>query len=800
MAALHLHATNTTPRHDLSDVQTLLSLANTIPAVKSTSSVGEPTSENSCDSFTDSTVLGFGAGDTDDSTCTMCGTVFKNVQLLKRHLQIHVNAPFACTLCPYVSTDKSTLVRHLRTHNGERPFQCAICKYAFTTKANCERHVRKRHNKQTKAEIRSAMQYNPHMQSQRLSPTFSAHSDSGSTVCKYCNKDFKFNRVLRHHLRSLNNSCSRKPFCCIVCKLGFSTKNNCIRHVLKQHPEFQHKLSEAVSSKPLPMDEASGQDPPVPLTFDNDSDLVNEQNDIEVDDLDDDHNSDHIVPRIEQHKGQAKTIPKPEVLKPTAVILGPVNQVIGTLHKVTMSPAAIDVVKSVTPVVLTTVKTAEVEVKKTFATPEAKVTVIPAAHQKVKEQHPGKIELPPPPQDEPLDLAVHALDLSRKDDAQRPKPVPCTPKNNFIDAILTAAKYVPETPTTSPVNEVVFPKVTNEPVRKKIGVPFTKTFILSEKTRTALKILVNAKKSDERFDEQEQQDLASVSALLNAANSHLMLQHMIGENEKEMTAVKVSRTDPEITPKKGTTEMAEHNNGSRKDSPNSVSCKYCRRKFPWTSSLRRHLLTHTGQKPFKCPHCPIYFTTKSNCERHLLRKHDKLGKATRARGSVLMATRASTSNGNKVVNVPSHRLRVPCPCCSRSFRSEDSLTEHLRQRGKPFRCVICCKLFKEAQECVQHVRRVHDLHVLHTVSTSAEVTEGDGGPRCFVCLQPVESAVLQSHFRSEHTLDSDDNNNNNNNSNNSSNNGSNGGRVYEHDVIEMGPGGAAEQEAVKAST
>ncbi|OQR75132.1 hypothetical protein BIW11_00822 [Tropilaelaps mercedesae] len=767
MAALQLYATNTAPRHDLSDVQTLLSLANTIPVAKT--SVGEPTSENSCDSLADSAILGVTtAGDTEESTCTMCGLAFKNVQLLKRHFQLHVNAPFACTLCPYISTDKSTLVRHLRTHNGERPFQCAICKYAFTTKANCERHVRKRHNKQTKAEIRSAMQYNPHMQSQRLSPTFSAHRDSGSTVCKYCNKDFKFNRVLRHHLRSLNNSCSRKPFCCIVCKLGFSTKNNCIRHVLKQHPEFQHKLSEAVSSKPLPVDEASGQDPPVPLTFDNDNDQGGNQ-DGDMEDMETDQSSDHIVPRIDPHELQP-VIAKAEVLKPTAVVLSPVSRVVGTLHKVTVAPVAIDVVKSATPLMLTTLKATGVEVKKAATSPVSKVTIIPAAHQKTKEQHPGKIEPPVPPQDEPLDLAVHALDLSRKD-AQRAKPMAYTPTNNFIDALLTAAKYVPETPTMLQTNDVASSKFSNELTKKNASVSLTKTFILSDKTRTALKILVNAKKSDERsFDEQEQHDLASVSALLNAANSHLMLQHMIGENEKDVTD-RASRPDP-VMSKKGSSEIVERSNEGRKHSPNSVACKFCRRKFPWTSSLRRHLLTHTGQKPFKCPHCPIWFTTKSNCERHLLRKHDKLAKASRARGTLQLATRASTS-GNAAVGPPTRRMRLRCPCCARSFRNDALLAEHLRQPDRPFRCVLCCELFREPHDCVQHVRRAHDLRVLH--QTPAEPAEANGSPRCFVCLQPVEAAALQTHFRAAHGADSDANNN--------SSSSSNGGSAYRHGVI-----------------
>ncbi|GFN79227.1 ras responsive element binding [Plakobranchus ocellatus] len=67
---------------------------------------------------------------------------------------------------------------------------------------------------------------------------------------------------------------------------------------------------------------------------------------------------------------------------------------------------------------------------------------------------------------------------------------------------------------------------------------------------------------------------------------------------------------------------AKKKRNSYADSPHKFSCPYCSRCFPWLSSLNRHLLTHTGQKPFKCPRCPVTFSTKSNRERHLIRKHN----------------------------------------------------------------------------------------------------------------------------------------------------------------------------------
>lgn len=216
-------------------------------------------------------------------TCRICAIHFKNPAALKKHTRSHSQGShnYSCHLCPYTSLDKSTLVRHLRTHNGERPFQCSICKYAFTTKANCERHVRKRHKKFSKQEIKLLMQYNTDLTSSHSDPPIIrkvngdlfpfkslygndssrkslASNNSGNskllmgdddsldsqdvtdTSCKDCGMNFDSSHSLQKHLRSTN--CSPNPFVCAVCQSGFRNKNMCLRHIRERHAGVEEKL------------------------------------------------------------------------------------------------------------------------------------------------------------------------------------------------------------------------------------------------------------------------------------------------------------------------------------------------------------------------------------------------------------------------------------------------------------------------------------------------------------------------------------------------------------------------------
>ncbi|KAK4300501.1 hypothetical protein Pmani_027284 [Petrolisthes manimaculis] len=107
-------------------------------------------------------------------------------------------------------------------------------------------------------------------------------------------------------------------------------------------------------------------------------------------------------------------------------------------------------------------------------------------------------------------------------------------------------------------------------------------------------------------------------------------------------------------------------------------CQICGRKCRSSSELQRHYMTHTGEKPFRCPHCPYSSTLKTN---------GGGGRKSRARWGTV----------------------YQCPFCGKLFRDKTKWSRHCRVHtgDKPFVCGSCGKAFSRKDRLHAHLRDAH---------------------------------------------------------------------------------------------
>lgn len=131
-----------------------------------------------------------------------------------------------------------------------------------------------------------------------------------------------------------------------------------------------------------------------------------------------------------------------------------------------------------------------------------------------------------------------------------------------------------------------------------------------------------------------------------------MLQHL-SQHAKEITTVQCKQTEKPkqipalrpITPKKLDPitepyvnplkfcevtlqdETKEQEEQPKRTSLKKYECRVCSRNFGWSTDLKRHILTHTGERPFRCKLCESTFTRNFLLQKHMSKSHsgDKAG-------------------------------------------------------------------------------------------------------------------------------------------------------------------------------
>uniref|UniRef100_W5L7F6 Ras-responsive element-binding protein 1 n=1 Tax=Astyanax mexicanus TaxID=7994 RepID=W5L7F6_ASTMX len=548
--------------------------------------------------------------------CRFCTQVFSFPGGLQAHMRHHLGtSPYQCSICTYAAPDNATLIRHLRTHSGERPYVCRLCHYPFTVKANCERHLRKKHMKNTRKEIEKNIEYVTTSSSTSAltggtTPELLDSAGAGNTSCRYCGEDLKSYRALQIHLRT-HNGCQKKPFECRQCGAAFLAKRNCIHHLLKQHPDVPEKEIEEHINTSVPANVASSlqasSSPVSPQSGKQDLDTFSG-------DADQDQPLDFSSKSLKTNgldvKAESATSASPSSFS----------------NDFSMEPIDLSIPKGpegkkVKREVIDTTLLLQQEIKKEIPSPSLDS---PKSLGKISTVHAAL------PLSIPTLASALTSDLSKPTTRLKPLlPKPVAASNTSEMPPLASIAQIISSVSAAPGCELLNDKKCSSGTT---SVESTATFSCSpldslkrrgKKRQFKEEACSPTAAAVSGLDLESSGEFPSVEKMLATTDANKFtpyLQPRQVEPEKE----KLSASEEEKEGKEDKLKVQLQSKVKKNAYSNSVQkmkCPYCPREFPWTSSLQRHMLTHTGQKPFPCAQCDAFFSTKSNCERHLLRKH-----------------------------------------------------------------------------------------------------------------------------------------------------------------------------------
>ncbi|EDV95047.1 myoneurin [Drosophila grimshawi] len=155
--------------------------------------------------------------------------------------------------------------------------------------------------------------------------------------------------------------------------------------------------------------------------------------------------------------------------------------------------------------------------------------------------------------------------------------------------------------------------------------------------------------------------------------------------------------------------LSTHIKALKNGNGGALRCPVCDLQLSCASSLKRHMIIHTGLKPYKCDECDLSFSQREVLKRHMDR-HTGTKRHQCPQCETCFAQKTNLQQHVNRMHSKDGERQHKCHLCKSSFNHVSGLSRHLvTHAGVTFACKECGRQFNDRSAVQRHLQNVHKI-------------------------------------------------------------------------------------------